>query len=255
MSQSDKSDFSPEILTNANVGGNVEIDSINIEQTVTYINHNLPEIYKPKGIPHNIPQSNTIQFVGRTESLLKIHEQLKEKGTLAITAVKGMGGVGKTELTIQYSLVSLFLETYQGGICWVTARSENVGLQIVNFAQTYLGVTPPDDYNLEQQVEFCWARWQEHKAGKVLIIFDDVTDYRKEITPYLPPQSESFRVLITSRFNFDLPSSISLEVLEEENAMELIRQWIGQKKVSEEIEEVKELCERLGYLPLGMRIK
>ena len=49
-----------------------------------------------------------------------------------------MGGVGKTELAIQYSLLNLQLNTYPGGICWLRSREADIGSQIVNFARTDL---------------------------------------------------------------------------------------------------------------------
>ena len=100
-------------------------------------------------------------------------------------------------------------------------------------------------------MEFCWSRWQSKKPGNVLIVVDDVTDY-EEIATSLPPQPSSFRVLITTRLNFEEIKSVSLDVLDEPDAIELLKQWVGEEKIEQQIEDVQELCWRLGYLPLAL---
>jgi tetratricopeptide (TPR) repeat protein len=214
---------------------------------------NIIEKYQPKNTPHNIPSSNTIQFVGRAETLVELDHKLKESGHLAITAVKGMGGIGKTELAIQYALVHFLLKSYQGGICWLNAREENIGLQVIRFAQTHLDLKPLEEWDLPQQVEFCWSRWQDKKEGNVLVVLDDVTDYA-EIEPYLPPQPSLFKVLVTTRLDLDDIPSLALDVLTEEEAIELLKQWVGEDEIDKQIDDTKELCGRLGNLPLALNL-
>jgi hypothetical protein len=47
------------------------------------------------------------------------------------------GGVGKTELSLQYALS--IQQNYPGGICWIEAREQSIPSQIVNFAKAHLG--------------------------------------------------------------------------------------------------------------------
>jgi tetratricopeptide (TPR) repeat protein len=169
---------------------------------------------------------------------------------VVIAAVEGMGGVGKTELAIQYSLLHLQLHSYPGGICWLRAREEDIGLQILQFAITDLGLQPPEDLELQQRVRWCWQRWRQ---GHTLIVFDDVNNY-SHIKPYLPPQPSQFKVLITTRLKLDLASSLFLEVLSETEALLLLAQLIGEEKQNQELAQAKELCRRLGYLPLALQL-
>ncbi|WP_202895630.1 hypothetical protein [Iningainema tapete] len=52
-----------------------------------------------------------------------------QQDAVAISAVAGMGGVGKTELATQYA--RQHEADYLGGICWLTARESNLAAAIV----------------------------------------------------------------------------------------------------------------------------
>lgn len=235
------------IFENVRAEGNITVGNITqIYQTV----NNLGDILKPTGFPQNIPNSSTDKFVGRERNLELVHQQLQRNHEVVIAAVEGMGGVGKTELAIQYSLLHLQLQNYSGGICWLRAREQDIGLQIVSFARTNLGLNPPEDLDLVERVSWCWKRWRE---GKTLIVLDDVTNYG-DIKSYLPPQPSQFKVLITTRLKLDLADSFYLGVLQEADALQLLIQLVGEEKVNKELEKAKELCQRLGNLPLALQL-
>lgn len=111
-------------LKNISVGGNLTTGDISQILNLFVIVHQ-PNTYIPKSTPYNIPSSNTIKFVGRADTLEQVHQALQQNSQVAITAIEGMGGVGKTELATQYSLLHLLLNTYPGGICWLRARDED----------------------------------------------------------------------------------------------------------------------------------
>ncbi|NMG11741.1 NB-ARC domain-containing protein [Brasilonema sp. UFV-L1] len=201
-------------------------------------------------MPQNIPPSNTEKFVGREKELERLHQQLQPNNEVVITAVEGIGGVGKTELAIQYSLLHLQLDTYPGGICWLRAREEDIGLQIIQFARIHLGLQPPEDLDLPERVRWCWQHWQQ---GNTLVVVDDVKNY-SHIKPLLPPQPSQFKVLITTRLKLDNRGSLFLEVLPEEDALSLLTQFIGEENDSQESIKAKELVQRLGYLPLALQL-
>jgi tetratricopeptide (TPR) repeat protein len=198
-----------------------------------------------------LPLSGATKFVGREEELQQLHQLLQENDRVAIAAIAGMGGIGKTELALQYA--NKHRETYQGGICWLLPKAADVGVQLVQFARTHLDLNPPEispDFDLHAQVAYCWRRWCE---GEVLLILDDVAKY-KEIKPYLPPSSSRFKVLMTTRAHFGQIPKLSLGVLQPDAALELLRTLIGAERVDEEISQATSLCEWLGYLPLGLEL-
>ncbi|MBD1945624.1 tetratricopeptide repeat protein [Coleofasciculus sp. FACHB-712] len=201
----------------------------------------------------NIPRSGVIpkQFVGRSRELETLHQLLQQKSQVPIiSAIAGMGGVGKTELAIQYA--QQHLANYVGGVCWLPGKEPDMGIELVRFARSQFALNPLEDWDLKTQVDFCWRRWQ---SGDVLIVLDDVTDYER-IQPYLPPVEPRFKVLMTTRIQ-RLGRSIqplSLDVLYEPDALKLLVSLVGEERIQQELTEAKKLCAGLGYLPLGLEL-
>ncbi|WP_448266923.1 tetratricopeptide repeat protein [Nostoc sp. DSM 114159] len=221
-----------------------------------------------------------VEFVGREEELQNLHQLLQDNKQVAIAAIAGMGGVGKTELALQYAIQRR--ETYNGGLCWLLPKTGDVGIQVVQFARTQLDLKPPEDFDLLAQVQYCWRRWRE---GDVLLVLDDVSDY-EEVKPYLQSLPSRFKVLMTTRQKLGRIAQLSLDVLQPEAALELLKSIIGVERIEKENDLTPQppslrgkgefdspplvgeglgersrgelvalhLCEWLGYLPLGVEL-
>ena len=242
----------PGIIENSNLAHTINQQTFNLNANTK----NLPVKGKAAKFPNNlnILRTGTVKFVGRDKDIKDLHEQLQEKERVSITAiVTGMAGVGKTELALQYSLLSAKNLQYPGGICWIQARGNNAGGELLIFAKTQLGLFPAGNWTLEQKLSYCWSNWQP--SGDVLIVLDDVNKY-EEIEQYLPPQKQRFKLLITTRKYWlsDSFSQLRLEVLNEDSALKLLEVLIGNSRLGAQIDEAKQLCQWLGYLPLGLEL-
>ena len=199
--------------------------------------------------PHNLPRSGVLQFIGRDSDLTTLHQFLQDNDQVPICAITGMGGIGKTELALQYAL--LYKSIYTGGICWLRAKALNIGIQIVQFGRSCLQLHPPEELDLMSQVEFCWTHWLE---GQALVIIDDVIDYAA-IKPFLPPVDSHFKVLLTSRLRLGKSiKQLDINVLDESAAFDLLASLIGSERIELETEQADKLCRWLGYLPLGLEL-
>jgi len=197
--------------------------------------------------PYNLP-GTAVNFVGREQELSRIHQAFQQSSPIVLS---GMGGSGKTELALQYAWQHK--GDYPAGICWINVLNSDPGLAILFFAREYLGLNIPNQGTLSERVRYCWQNWPE---GNALIIFDDVRDY-DQITSYLPSGKESrFRVLITTRFSYlgVSLSTINLDVLTAAQALDLLQTYLGKERLTAELEAAKQLCQCLGYLPLGLQL-
>jgi tetratricopeptide (TPR) repeat protein len=200
---------------------------------------------------HNLPRSGVAKFLGRETELNTLHEKLQQSGRLNIAAIKGMGGIGKSELALQYAYRHRDLGSYPGGLCWLDLRSGDLGGQIVRFARLHLGLAFPDNIPLNDQVTLCWQLWP---TEEVLLVYDNAGEY-SEVEPFLPTADPRFRVLITSRNRMGLPvETLEILVLDETASLELLGVLAGKERVEDQLVEAKELCRRLGYLPLAIEL-
>ncbi|OUL32058.1 tetratricopeptide repeat protein [Nostoc sp. 106C] len=243
-------------MSNENLQGIITQGGKVIVQDSTF-NFGSSQQTSPPNIPNNLIYKGAINFVGRDNELTDIHQKLQQSGKVAISAVAGMGGVGKTELATQYAL--RHEADYPGGICWLNGRESELAASIVQFYLLYIGQEIPKELggkllNLQEQVRWCWQHWHPSE-GLVLVVLDDVTNL--ENLREVQPTTNRFRVLVTTRLrnlNPNFVQEISLDVLPEIKALELLTAFVGEKRIQREETTAKQLCQWLGYLPLGLEL-
>ncbi|MEA5582588.1 tetratricopeptide repeat protein [Nodularia harveyana UHCC-0300] len=208
-------------------------------------------------IPNNIPYRGVANFVGRDQQLKDLHDKLQPNQRSAFLAVAGMGGVGKTQLAVQYA--QQYKDNYLGGLCWLDARKPDLATEIIEFARLCMNLEAPQTLlSAEKQAKWCWNAW-EPPAGRVLVVLDNVDDLGDwQKCHQLLPKNNRFCVLITTRLRnlgADV-EEVNLEKLSPENALKLLRDLLGKqdRRVERELETAKNLCKWLGYLPLGLQV-
>jgi tetratricopeptide (TPR) repeat protein len=200
----------------------------------------------PGSIPDhcNLPHRNP-NFSGREQLLLDLRESLAKGQKTALTqqALYGLGGIGKTQLAIEYAY--RHSASYEV-IWWI--RSEEPSTLASDYAALALELNLPEKEEANQAVVVqAVTRWLEH-SNNWLLIFDNARD-ADSIKPYLP-RSASGHVLITSR-NPDWRSVVNplqVEVWERNESVSFLLKRTGRTDEA----GANALAEALGDLPLAL---
>ena len=193
-------------------------------------------IYR-EGIFH-IPQGRNKDFIGRKKELSDLEIALKSGQHSAITNA-GMGGVGKTQLALEYAYRH---ESEYELIYWI--RSETV--QSIKSDLRMLGeeMGIAEDFLSDDKVISTVKGELERRKGW-LLVFDNAED-PKTLAEILPRRGG--HVLVTSR-NPNWDRVVPIQVFNKEDALLYFRKISG---VSEQGDELELLTEDLGYLPLAL---
>jgi hypothetical protein len=138
----------------------------------------------------NVLYRRNPNFTGRLEAMESLQKSLRE-GNAAITAVAGMGGVGKTTLAAEYC--HRFGGRY-GGVWWVHAEQESVMLSDLATLGQRLGLDATGNIEADARAAI------ENIASRTepwLMIYDNAPS-ADAVAKWLPVGS--VRCLITSRF-------------------------------------------------------
>ena len=126
--------------------------------------------------PHNLPDRTTSseRFVGRDAELQRLAELLTPEGSRVY--LTGMGGVGKSELALQYAFGAL--EHFSGGIVRLDARQGLAAMAsqlVFYFRGSFTAVSLPDDKSPTELLPLCWRKWPAgaNPPEPVLLILDD----------------------------------------------------------------------------------
>jgi hypothetical protein len=154
-------------------------------------------------------------FVGRDVTLVQLRERLRSGGTAVVQALHGMGGVGKTQVAIEYTY------RYAGAydvVWWVSAEKASlIGEQYAALASE-LDLIPPGA-DTASAVEALRAYLRGH--GRWLLVLDNA-ESPPELGDWLP--GGPGHTLITSRSPFwgELATRVEIDVLPRRESVELI---------------------------------
>jgi tetratricopeptide (TPR) repeat protein len=190
----------------------------------------------------NLPPRNPA-FSGREGALEELNRNLAITSTAAVTqqaTVHGLGGVGKTQLAIEYA----YRHASEYDIIWWVAAEKPLTIpgQLAALARR-LGIAELDD-----QAQIIAGLWYElRRRDRWLIIYDNAESL-KDLTDYRPIGGGG-KVIITSRSTlWGAAARIRLDVLRRDEAIT----FLGIRTDVTDQRLLDTLAESLGDLPLAL---
>ncbi|MGW6933434.1 BTAD domain-containing putative transcriptional regulator [Lentzea sp. NPDC054927] len=210
-------------------------------------------------VPRQLPPAHP-HFVGREHELARLTETLGTRpgGPVLISAINGIGGVGKTALALQWA--HLVADRFPDGQLYADLRGFDTRADPLDplvvardFLMT-LGVEqiPKSDDRLIAAYRSALAQ------RRVLVVLDNARDV-EQVRPLLPGGAANL-VLITSRNRLqglvvrEGAYPVALDVLGEREAVGLLTERAGAGRIEAEPEAVSRLVARCAGLPLALGI-
>lgn len=225
---------------------------ISMEVPVKYFNSSVPSttshadeyciIYNRSDVNHN--------FTGRSQLLRDLDGifGVNERASVFYLAIHGLGGIGKTELVLEYWNRCRSGNRYN--VMW-WLRAETEGTLLVDMAALgeKLGCKSDKD---DEKIKF--AKNRLATQGDWLLIFDNAEDKRTKgtIKTLLPENRRGGHVIITSRSRdwIDLGMKLmDLDVFTEEESVAFLLRRSG---LSDDKGSAAQLAKELGCLPLAL---
>lgn len=231
------------------VGVNLGTVKTGDEITQAAVSLPAPETVRPAARIVGLPRPATPVFLGRHDDSQRLEQVLAAAGgTVVVTqALYGMGGVGKSELALQYAHRAR--ERYEA-VWWVTA--ENPRQLEAGLAELTHHLVQDAARAATTEDAAAWAvGWLRAHPGWLLLL-DNVTD-PSNIAGLLG-RLEGGHALITSRRDVRWPGTtrtLRLGLLDPEPAAELIATITGHT-TPDDRRTAAAIAEELGYLPLAL---
>jgi tetratricopeptide (TPR) repeat protein/nucleoside phosphorylase len=219
---------------------------------------------EPSGV-WNVPYLRNPHFTGRELLLHHLDQQLSSEAhdgptttpnQVALTqpqAIKGLGGIGKTQIAVEYAYRSRDLDRYTHTF-WINAASEEALLtSFVGLAEllpAFSAKKESDQHKLVAAIK----RWLEECKQRWLLIFDNADDI--SIIQNCLPQRGNGSILLTTRANAVGSLAMSLEVetmgLMESTYLLLRRAQRFKNASDKEIDEAGNIVVALDHFPLAL---
>ncbi len=249
-------------MTENRITGGIFFSAVIQGENVTVL---LPPCITPalSGLPPATPA-----FTGRDAALAALPvAPAGERSAVLVTAVGGMGGIGKTALAVQAAHAALAGGRLPGGVLFVDmfgydeARRLDAGQALEGFLRA-LGVPGEHIPAAEQDRARLYASVLAAYAAegrRILVVVDNASSH-DQVRPLLPADGVNLAI-VTSRDTLGLLDArlVDLDVLATADAVELLARALevrrpGDRRLAAEPGEARALAALCGGLPLALRI-
>lgn len=188
-----------------------------------------------------VPLGRNPNFTGREELLRELAESMSNSHLLAVVALHGLGGVGKTQLALEYAY--RYADRYRL-VAWIRAEEPETLAEDYCAIGAPLGL--PETPDRRQRIEAVRS-WLESNDDWLVVL--DNTPNPDALRAYLP-RAHTGHILVTSRHQSwrALGASVPVEILDPREATDFLLKRSGGGDAG----AAAELSEELGRLPLAL---
>ncbi|MGA4951520.1 BTAD domain-containing putative transcriptional regulator [Streptomyces lydicamycinicus] len=211
-----------------------------------------PAVVRPQQLPATVAD-----FTGRAAFVTELGDQLAtaEGSVMAVSALTGIGGVGKTTLAVHVAHAAR--DHFPDGQLYVDLQGAGHNpSEPVAVLGAFLRALGTPDASIPDGMEERSALFRSILAGRrVLALLDNARD-ASQVRPLLPG-TEGCAALITSRARMiDLAGAhlVDLDVMSPEEALALFTRIVGEERVTSERQAAMAVVGACGFLPLAIRI-
>jgi tetratricopeptide (TPR) repeat protein len=201
----------------------------------------------PVSALHQLP-TPPADFTGRADELIELLQAVKT-GSVSISGLHGLGGVGKTALALK--LAEQLKPDYPDAQFYLDLKGVTQPLSPRD-AMAYVIRAWHPTAQLPEKEEDVAALYRSVLDGKrALLLMDNARD-AQQVAPLIPPAG--CLLLVTSRKHFTLPGLFekNLDKLPPGDARDLLLR-IAPRLKKEKMDQIDELTRLCGYLPLALR--
>jgi tetratricopeptide (TPR) repeat protein len=192
-------------------------------------------------------------FTGRAADLETLAKDLLGEhgpGVVVNQAVTGMGGLGKTQLAVEFAYQ--YGHRFQG-VHWLDLRDAQTLDTQIALCGMKMGLSPLPP-TLEEQVTATLREWLQN--GPRLLILDNFEEIEAANDVFARLRHSDLRLLVTSRHADWNPAlglrRLPLDEFNAQESLEFLRNYISPQRESDE--ELEKLAVHLGRLPLALEL-
>ncbi|MFD6611872.1 BTAD domain-containing putative transcriptional regulator [Micromonospora chalcea] len=192
-------------------------------------------------------------FVGREEQMAAVLEWLPDRPAVAVTAISGLPGVGKTALAVR--IAHHLGAAYPGPHLYVDLNGHEHPSSPVEVLGRFLRALGVPGAQIPADLEERAALFRGAMAERPGVVLLDNAADAAQVRPLLPGTDTV--VLVTSRralVDVDGAHQLRLEPLPEADALRLLAGIIGPDRVAAEPGSASDVVHHCGLLPLAVRI-
>ncbi|MFH8471151.1 AfsR/SARP family transcriptional regulator [Streptomyces sp. NPDC018000] len=211
-----------------------------------------PAPVRPAQLPATVPD-----FTGRASFVRELGDRLAtaEGSVMAVSALAGIGGVGKTTLAVHVAHQAR--QHFPDGQLYVDLQGAGArAAETETVLGAFLRALGTADSAIPDSLDERAALYRSTLDGRrVLVLLDNAHD-AAQIRPLLPGTA-GCAALVTSRVRMvDLAGAhlVDLDVMSPEEALQLFTRIAGEERINSERDAALDVVAACGFLPLAIRI-